>query len=116
MQPCLESEAALQQMQQLLDLLFRFKWCWPSLTLGLTLTLSLTLTRTLTLALTLTTQHRVEQPAVAQCRQLPHACARHGHGHEALAQTARLDAHLRQRVVLAVVVVAQLLLGRLPPG
>ena len=27
-QPCLESEAAQQQMQQLLDLLFRFKWCW----------------------------------------------------------------------------------------
>ena len=26
-QPCLDSEEAQQQMQQLLDLLFRFKWC-----------------------------------------------------------------------------------------
>jgi len=27
-QPCLETEAAAQQLQQLLDLLFRFRWCW----------------------------------------------------------------------------------------
>ena len=27
-QPCLETEAAQQHMQQLIDLLFRFRWCW----------------------------------------------------------------------------------------
>ena len=27
-QPCLETEAAKQHMQQLIDLLFRSRWCW----------------------------------------------------------------------------------------
>ena len=62
-------------------------------------------------------RHRVEQPAVAQRRQLPQARTRHRHGGQPLAQAARLDAHLGHRVavVLALLVLAQLLLGRLPP-